>query len=279
MELVSEAAALGRYVWAAIQRAQGRLGVLRTDMTSYGHDVALTRFPGLIASIVEAIARHLGRKRSRSRMIRAAREVHRLVDPLVAKGMKQSACRAGCFFCCFQPVEASLPEVLLIAEELGRSVPAAEMAALRVRIGRHKEAVRANPEGNALCPLNVDGRCQVYDARPLACRGYNAVDAQACATRHSEGSDTPIQYVGDPVAVTRAADLALQLATRYHYPEERVSGLPLVPALAYALDHPEEWREPAFLRGVCDEARRPGTHAKRSSNTSAAMAIASPATS
>jgi hypothetical protein len=41
--------------------------------------------------------------------------------------------------------------------------------------------------------------------------------------------------------------MAMQVATNFHFSDERVSGFPLVPALAYALDHPREWREEAFL--------------------------------
>jgi Fe-S-cluster containining protein len=250
MKLVSAGGAFRDYVGETIRAARGRLGgAVPSDTTSYGHAVALTKFAGLIESIAERLWKSLGWKRSRNSMIRAAREVHQIVDPLIAGEMRKSACRKGCFFCCFQPVEANLPEVLLLADHLRRTLSPQEMSALRERMDHHQERVRANPGGNALCPLNVEGSCTVYEARPLLCRGFNSLDAKECEAVHNEGPNTPIHYLGDPVAVTRAADMAFQLATRFHFPEERVSGFPLVPSLRYALDHPGETGEGAFLQG------------------------------
>jgi Fe-S-cluster containining protein len=250
MKLVGAGGAFRDYIGETIRAARGRLGgEIQGYTTSYGHAVALTSFSGLIESIAEGLWKSLGWKRSRNSMIRAAREVHQIVDPLIAKEMRKSACRQGCFFCCSQPVEANLPEVLLIADHLRRNLSPEAMSALRRRIDVHGEKVKANPYGNALCPLNVDGNCTVYEARPLSCRGFNSLDVKECEAVYNEGPDRPIQYVGDPVAVTRAADLAFQVATRFHFPEERVSGFPLVPSLKYALDHPAEISEKAFLEG------------------------------
>ena len=42
--------------------------------------------------------------------------------------------------------------------------------------------LRAPPAGVRVpCPALVDGACAAYTARPLACRGWNSTDADACA--------------------------------------------------------------------------------------------------
>jgi hypothetical protein len=251
MKIVSAGGAFREYVREKILAARGRLdGEIKTNMTSYGHAVALTKYDRLIASLAERLCKFLGWKRSCNTLIRAAREVHQVVDPMIGKDMGKSACRKGCFFCCFQHVEASLPEILLLSDHLRRNLSPLEMTALRGRIDDHQEKIRANPDGNALCPLNVDGCCSVYEARPLLCRGFNSLNVKDCETVYNEGRARPIHYIGDPVAVTRAADMALQVATRFHFPGDFVSGFPLVPSLRYALDHPGETREQAFIGGA-----------------------------
>jgi len=95
------------------------------------------------------------------------------------------ACRAGCAACCRQLVTATIPEVLVLQAFIEQHLSAEVRAALLERI----EAVLADARGldvieysrrRVACPFLVDERCSVYEARPLACRGYNSVDADAC---------------------------------------------------------------------------------------------------
>ena len=36
------------------------------------------------------------------------------------------------------------------------------------------------------CPLLVEGRCSVYEVRPLICRGYNSTNVDACRKAHDD---------------------------------------------------------------------------------------------
>jgi hypothetical protein len=250
MQIQSAGSAFRQFVAATIRAAQARLaGPIASDMSSYGHTVALTSFGPFIAGLAEEVCKLVGWKRSHASMIRAARLLHRAVDSRMGQAARQSACRAGCFFCCMQPVEASLPEILLLADHLRGRLAPTELDAVRARCDAYLERVDDNPAGPALCPLNVDGRCVAYEARPLACRGYNALDAADCEARLHKGTERPIRYIGEPVALARAADLALQVATRYHFPDEAVSGFPLAASLRHALDHPGATSERAFVSG------------------------------
>lgn len=90
------------------------------------------------------------------------------------------ACRPGCNHCCTTPVSLIAPEAAAIAAHLATDLKPEQTAALAARIGEHRRARRADPHGPVMCPLNVDGNCIVYAARPLNCRKWHSFDEPAC---------------------------------------------------------------------------------------------------
>ena len=50
-----------------------------------------------------------------------------------------------------------------------------------------RAARKAAQQPNHLCPLNVDGRCQVYDSRPFNCRVFHSFDVDACKKLFEDG--------------------------------------------------------------------------------------------
>ncbi len=101
-------------------------------------------------------------------------------------------CQEGCHYCCCKPgVLASIPELLRILALIHSTFSEADVLALRERAKRYGEQV-AGRNFNELvdesvpCPLLVDGRCSVYEVRPLVCRGYNSTDVDACRKAHSD---------------------------------------------------------------------------------------------
>src|SRR5439155_14030170 len=54
---------------------------------------------------------------------------------------------------------------------------------------RFVAAVRAYQSRGALCPFNApDGRCAIYEVRPIACRATNVVDtSEYCAPGRGRG--------------------------------------------------------------------------------------------
>jgi len=86
-------------------------------------------------------------------------------------------------------VTTTIPEVLCIAnhlEERGRAdgadepLRAAEVA-LHAKIAKGQSTAERSAARNP-CPLldHGNGRCLIYDHRPLACRGWNSLDAGKC---------------------------------------------------------------------------------------------------
>ncbi len=99
--------------------------------------------------------------------------------------LDQHACRAGCSWCCYIPVAVTPPEALVVAQYLREHTTTAELTAMQsrlaanaVRIARLSSADHA--DARIPCALLRDGRCSVYEARPIRCRRWHSVDSAAC---------------------------------------------------------------------------------------------------
>ena len=96
------------------------------------------------------------------------------------------ACHSGCAHCCYQAVGVSAPEVFAIHAHLRATRTPAELDAVIARVRDADDRTRGLTPTERLsphnpCPFLVDERCSIYDVRPLACRGTNSLDADACA--------------------------------------------------------------------------------------------------
>jgi len=99
------------------------------------------------------------------------------------------ACRAGCGFCCHQPVRVSAPEAFFLAARLrGRpDTVAAVGEAARALAPRDPEAPRA---AWLRCPLlDPNDSCSVHQARPLICHGYVSLDVEDCKKSYPQTQD------------------------------------------------------------------------------------------
>lgn len=93
---------------------------------------------------------------------------------------KRLACAPGCAHCCRSPVAVVAAEALLVAAAVERVLTASERLALRDRMAARKAALQGDPLGVSMCPLNVEGRCVVYEDRPYNCRIFHSFDVHAC---------------------------------------------------------------------------------------------------
>ena len=103
-------------------------------------------------------------------------------------------CQAGCAYCCCKPnVLASVPEIANIIGFVRKNVSADGRRDLEERTRRYRTQVEGrrveDPTNESVpCPLLVDGRCSVYEVRPLICRGYNSTDVDACRRAHEDAT-------------------------------------------------------------------------------------------
>jgi Fe-S-cluster containining protein len=105
------------------------------------------------------------------------------------------SCQAGCDFCCFNQVQLTPPEALLIGHYIEQNFSQAEKDLLLAEVartlvltaGKSKTAI-AKMRSELPCPLLRDHRCSVYPVRPLMCRAMHALDAARCQAELQSGS-------------------------------------------------------------------------------------------
>jgi Fe-S-cluster containining protein len=113
----------------------------------------------------------------------------RLADGLLARAPEGAvACRAGCDHCCYQAVGVTAPEALAIVDHLKSTRSSGELARIATKLSERHEQTRGLSSQERFspdhpCPFLEAGNCSIYEARPLACRGMNSLDAGECATR------------------------------------------------------------------------------------------------
>ena len=143
------------------------------------------------------------------------------------------------------------PEVFAIYEHLRASRTPDELMAIAeiVRIADDQTlglsaADRLSPRFP--CPFLVDARCSIYEARPLACRGTNSLDAAACERNLHEPSaraaflrgETSVPCYLEPIRAGHAVTAGLQLALDQLHGLE-VMPLELTAAMRVMFDDPE----------------------------------------
>lgn len=98
-----------------------------------------------------------------------------------------SDCGKGCAggVCCYRPVTATLPEIVVVADEIA-GLPEDQRERLERRVHEIAQATEGMDsaemfEAHHGCPLlSDDGACCLYDARPLACRMIFVEDRRDC---------------------------------------------------------------------------------------------------
>lgn len=132
---------------------------------------------------------------------KAVRTAHAAIDDIMARLLKQARaegdripCCEGCSACCFEPLYATDVEAAQIAD-LVRAMAPADRARIERDVRTWVARFIPNPlsreeQPNAFkyralqlpCPLlTADGRCSVYEARPIGCRVHVArTDPKLC---------------------------------------------------------------------------------------------------
>ncbi len=107
-----------------------------------------------------------------------------LIAPILAE--TAVACRPGCAWCChLYVVMTSIPEILVIAEHLRRSLSETELEEVRQRmtatLARWRKQSGFRPTVPLIpCPLLADDRCSIYEVRPLVCQAWYSKDVRLC---------------------------------------------------------------------------------------------------
>ena len=168
---------------------------------------------------------------------------------ILANSPKPLACKEGCSYCCHLFVEASVPEVLVIAGYILTMLSPEDQERISLAIDAYLEASQGlDYEGlmglNLPCPLLHEHRCTVYPHRPLSCQRWHSLDVNHCrayAENPSSGTGVPTNPL--VMIAHTAVETGLQFALRdQKLPWQTVS---FVAALKLALDDPDvayTWR-------------------------------------
>ena len=236
---------------AQLAAFRGALNARETELLEAARQVAREQLSasGQPARVLEAAA---GALSSSEELRRYHLEV---LQPSV-----QIACHEGCHWCCHLKVSVTAPEVFAVAEYLENSAPKPVLEQVRARAAELAQDPRifssdAKAEAHIPCAmLNERGGCSVYVARPLTCRGYNALDSESC--RRMLDDDTEFVAANEPWARECAA-VGLGLLAAIGDAGLPAELLELTSALHIALSEPnalQRWLagEPIFAAALAD---------------------------
>lgn len=126
------------------------------------------------------------------------------------------ACQEGCDSCCYNQVELTPPEALLIGHHIAGKFSEAEKDLLLAHVARIIEIITGMGKAESAarrreipCPLLRNRTCSVYPVRPLVCRAMHGLDRERCATELRTGSLAGSQYYAHrhEIAVSVSAGL------------------------------------------------------------------------
>lgn len=213
------------------RKTGGQTAAAALDDVNRAIDAVLRRADGRVAlRLVDAVAKHVDA---------SARE---------APEASRWACAPGCNFCCHLVVIATPPELRRVAAAI-REHP--DAAALRERILTNAARIEELDEDQLFAAripcalLGVDGRCTIYEARPLACRGHVSFSREVCEAAH-EDPFAEVEADADPAMQRARTDADTHVAGTLIAVGLDAMGYELHDGLARALElGPDEWLEPA----------------------------------
>jgi hypothetical protein len=111
------------------------------------------------------------------------------------------ACKPGCTFCCYNQVELTAPEALLLGDFLAEKLSPEALQVLlekvnescHRRVGKTKREL-ARMRAELACPLLDCGHCLAYEVRPLMCRAMHALQVDACRREFADPNLSLVEF-------------------------------------------------------------------------------------
>ncbi|BBD09872.1 YkgJ family cysteine cluster protein [Desulfovibrio ferrophilus] len=162
---------------------------------------------------------------------------HGLSVPLLGHGMMQFAtitqsfpvpddveCTPGCTYCCHTRVSTSIPEVLIIAQQLRLNLEPPVLTQIQQNIHgmvEHGDPMRLEwwLENKTPCPFLDDGQeqlCLIYEIRPFTCRSHHSTAATACEQGFEEHRAMDVPCYPKLQQATDLYSTAFMIAMRNH---------------------------------------------------------------
>ena len=166
-----------------------------------GHQPGARVNPSIAAAAQGNVEEIISQGRGPDRALEIAVSAFFLADHLIWRFEAEQelpqpiACREECDACCYNRVELTPAEALIIGHHIAGNFSATEKEAVLANLARNlartegkSPAAVAGMRAELPCPLLRDRRCSVYPVRPLVCRAMHGLDRQGCAGELSAGS-------------------------------------------------------------------------------------------
>lgn len=102
-----------------------------------------------------------------------------------AASNEKSACRVGCWYCCYLKVGVRPEEAFTIVEYVREHFTQERSKEIREAVTSNARFMRRATPAEQLvaslkCPFLADGACSIYEVRPARCRSFHAVNLKGC---------------------------------------------------------------------------------------------------
>ncbi|MDX1628286.1 MAG: hypothetical protein R3345_06275 [Fulvivirga sp.] len=134
----------------------------------------------------------------------AARMIHVIFDGIFEDDFKDEVdCAKGCNLCCYNQVDITHVELKVLVLYIRRFFTRDQMKALERRCKELKKEFQGmtrdeRRKARRLCPLNDEGACTVYKARPLFCRSAFSKSVKKCQLAHNDPETPLVPFLQEP---------------------------------------------------------------------------------
>jgi Fe-S-cluster containining protein len=161
----------------------------------------------LVVQVKNMTAKALSAARSLEMALEVTRQTLQWADQLIVAFESANplprpvACQPGCSYCCYNQVEVTPPEVLLIARVIGQYFSPQKQERLKektlrmaaYKVGKSKAELAAARQ-TLSCPLLEEDKCAAYPWRPFMCRAMHALDREHCRSSFTAGDLATDEY-------------------------------------------------------------------------------------
>jgi Fe-S-cluster containining protein len=101
-------------------------------------------------------------------------------------------CKEGCSWCCYQTVPVTAPEAFAIADFIRSSEDQTTLEATMAKLKEGSQRTqgltpRERTKQHVPCSFLDEGKCSIYQVRPLACSEFTSMDVDDCKRAYRVG--------------------------------------------------------------------------------------------
>lgn len=124
---------------------------------------------------------------------KAAFMIQAIFDGIYADIPEKVECSKGCSYCCYSRVTLTELELKALASHIRLKFSEAQLILVMDSAKALKKKYQSMTKEERIysrdeCPLLMEGKCSVYESRPLMCRSAFSSSSDACKIAHSDPS-------------------------------------------------------------------------------------------